>query len=462
MQIRKFAVDGMHCRSCELTIERRFKRLPNVRQVDVNVAKGVARVVCEGEAPTLETLNRAVAGDGYHVRPLSEGARPNPEIDLSESRRPSFWQLVGLFALVLLLGKIVSGLGWLKPVAAFNDGATFWTVFAIGLVAASSACIAVSGGLLLSAAATFNARYRSAAPGARMRPVFLFVAGRVASYGLLGGTIGLIGKALTPSPLVTGSIAILAALYMLVMGLDMLRLAPAWLKGLMPRMPKSLSHRIMDAEGREHPLAPLLLGAATFFLPCGFTQALQLYALTTGSFARSALLMSGFALGTAPALLALGWASGSLRGKAGSFFFRFSGALVVVLGLWNVQNGLAITGHPLTWPSLPQATAASGAKAADPDVTFDGTTQVMRMSVSSAGYAPDRFTIKAGVPTRWDIDGTHAAGCISVLQVPGLGIRKDLALGPNAIEFTAPSQPGSYPFSCSMGMYRGVIDVVAS
>ena len=46
-------------------------------------------------------------------------------------------------------------------------------------------------------------------------------------------------------------------------------------------------------------------GAATFFLPCGFTQAVQLYALSTGSPVSAGLTMAVFAVGTSPGLLAL-------------------------------------------------------------------------------------------------------------------------------------------------------------
>src|SRR5207253_2976505 len=131
---------------------------------------------------------------------------------------------------------------------------------------------AIAGGLLLSSTAKINERYRSASAIGRMRPVILFVVGRIVGYTMFGGVLGIVGKTFAPSTMVTALITILAALYMLVMGLDMLQIAPAWLKRLTPKMPRFISRRVMNAEGKEHPLAPLLLGAATFFLPCGFTQ----------------------------------------------------------------------------------------------------------------------------------------------------------------------------------------------
>lgn len=445
-------IDGMTCRSCELTIERKWKKLDGVSDVAVNASTGKATLTHTGKAPTVAELQNALGEGTYIVSTNGTGRK---------TTRPSLLQLVGLFALVLLIGKILSGLGLLNANLSIGSGMSFGAIFVVGLVAASSSCIAVAGGLLLSSAAKFNERYGSSGPAGRMKPVALFVAGRIAGYAILGGLLGVVGKALSPSPIVTASITVIAALYMLVMGLEMLQIAPAWLKNLTPRMPKSLSNRVLDAEGKEHPLAPFALGAATFFLPCGFTQALQLYALTTGSFATGALSLFAFALGTAPSLLALGWASSSLKGAAGRFFFKFSGALVVVLGLWNVQNGLAIAGYPLRLPkiSAPSATqAANPASASDPVPVKDGK-QIVKMKVG-AGYVPNHFTIRAGTPVRWEIDATNGAGCASVLVSRQLGIQKVLEQSAsNVIEFT-PNITGEVAFSCSMGMYRGSFTIL--
>lgn len=459
-------IQGMHCRSCEITIERKFKTLSGVESVDVNAANGKAKITYSGSAPSAKELEQLIAEDGYSIQSGSAKKDSVSTFNPTQQRLPAA-KLVGLFALVLVLGYFLTKAGLLSPSINLGSSTGYGAAFALGLIAATSSCLAVSGGLLLSSAARFNERYASSSPAARMRPVALFVLGRVTSYGLLGGVIGLVGTAIDPSPWVTGGITIVAAVYMFIMGLDMLHLAPSWMKQLMPRMPKALSHKILDGEKKTHPLAPFSLGALTFFLPCGFTQALQLYALTTGSGVTSGLILFLFALGTAPALLVLGWASGSLKGKWGKWFFQFSGALVVVLGIWNVQNGLAITGHPLRWPSVSSSAtqaATDSTSPDDPNVEYDGTKQVVRMKASPAfGYDPEQFTLRAGVPTEWIVDGTDAGGCISVLQAPKLGIKEylDTSTTENVIAFT-PTTPGTYTFSCSMGMYVGQIKVVAN
>ena len=459
----------MTCRSCEIIIERKFGKLPWVKRADVDANRGIATLVCqEGCSIDLDALKNSLDADSkYSLRGVIENKQTHGASASEVSERPPLMRLIGIFALVLLAWSLFNKAGVLGAQTSTGSTVTFAAALVLGLVAGTSSCLAVAGGLLLSSAGKFRERYGDASPLQRMKPVALFVAGRTLSYGILGGLIGLLGTALTFSPAFTGALTLLAAVYMIVMGLEMLHIAPKWLKGLMPRMPKSIGRRIVDAEGKEHWSAPMLLGAATFFLPCGFTQSLQLYALTTGSFVASGLILTGFAIGTAPALLALGWASSSLKGKAGKFFFQFAGALVIVLGLFNMQNGLTIAGYPLSWPTFnfqPNVSAASGSAlaAADPNVQIEKGTQVIRMKITGMDpyYEPSTsYTVKAGVPVRWEIDGA-GTGCRSILQVPKLGISQDVSNPSTVINFT-PDKPGSYAFSCSMGMFRGTLNVTS-
>lgn len=455
-------IDGMTCRSCEILIEQTFTKLPWVKHVDVNASQGMAKIVCEdGCSLDLNALKKALSSNSKY------SVRGNHEKKNETAPRPTLIRLVGLFALALLVLSLFNKLGVLGAQTSTTSTITFAAALVLGLVAGTSSCLAVAGGLLLSSAGRFRERYGDASSAQRMKPVALFVAGRVFSYGILGGIIGLVGKTLTFSPIMTGGLTLLAALYMFVMGLEMLHIAPQWMKGLMPRMPKTIGRRMIDAEGKEHWSAPMLLGAATFFLPCGFTQSLQVYALTTGSFIGSGLLLAGFALGTAPALLALGFASSSLKGKAGAFFMQFAGALVIVLGIFNMQNGFTIAGYPLSWPSFnfePSAVAASDSDTAvaDPNVQLVDGTQVIRMKITGRGpyYEPsDTYTVKAGVPVRMEIDGS-GTGCRTIFQIPKLGIRKDVTNPSTTITFTA-DKPGKYAFSCSMGMFRGTLNVAS-
>lgn len=445
-------VAGMTCQSCELTIERKFKKIPGVKAVDVNAGKGIARIVCEnGFKPDIRTLQQTVGNDKYTIKSFHGTKHQVQQKKHDESeKKPSFGRLILVFATVLIAIKIFSGLGLSDLAGSIGGNTSFFAAVVIGLLAGSSSCIAVAGGLLLSSAKKFHDRYGNGTFAQRMKPVFLFVGGRVLSYAFLGGLIGAIGQALNPSPAVTGVIVLFAAVYMVVMGLNMLHISPPWLKKLQPRMPKAFGRRVLDAEDKEHPLMPAALGAATFFLPCGFTQALQIYALSTGSFTTGALILGGFALGTAPVLTGLGWASTSLKGKAGKLFFQFSGALVIVLGIWNINNGFTLTGHPLSWPSFSFGGSVQAATQDDPNVKIVDGKQVVNMKIDGLTYSPSRFTVVEGIPVEWNIDGTGAEGCAQVISVPSLGMT-ELVNEPKTIEFT-PTKTGKISFSCTMGM----------
>jgi sulfite exporter TauE/SafE len=95
----------------------------------------------------------------------------------------------------------------------------------------------------------------------------------------------------------------------------------------------------------NHTFTPLLVGIATFFLPCGFTQSMQIHALTTGSFWTGGLTMFVFALGTLPVLALLSFSSLSIHNKASSgIFFKTAGLVVIFFALFNILNGLVAAG----------------------------------------------------------------------------------------------------------------------
>ena len=128
------------------------------------------------------------------------------------------------------------------------------------------------------------------------------------------------------------------------MGINLLDVFP-WAKKLQPGMPKFLSRHALGVSKLNHTLTPMLVGVATFFLPCGFTQSMQLYTLTTGSFAVGALTMLSFALGTLPILALLSFSSFSIGdGAKKSIFFKTAGLIVILFAIFNLMNALVAIG----------------------------------------------------------------------------------------------------------------------
>ncbi len=438
-------IQGMTCGSCELLIESEFQKIPGVKSVKVSQAEGKATLLCK-RVPSREELQRAIAGHGYDLSPQPSllgkreggGMVPPPAKEGARGWSEIAAILIIIFGLYLIFKttKILDfNLG-------ISDNMSYGFIFLIGLVAASSSCIAVTGGVLLSVAAKYNESCHAETRWEKFKPHLLFNVGRVISYTVLGGLIGALGSVFSISPKMNGLIGLLAAFFMIGMGFHILKLFPSRFS---LKMPKFIGHRILKLQEKSHPSIPFLMGALTFFLPCGFTQALQLYAISRGSLIEGALIMLFFSLGTLPALLSLGSISSFSKGKFQRYFLKFSGVLVLLLGFSNIQSSLNLLGFTFDSFSSAQIVAAAPARIQDGK-------QIVEMKVDGYHYEPSEFTVLQGVPVEWRVDGASAAGCGQIIIMPTMDLTAFLPKDAvKTITFT-PKELGIIPFNCTMGM----------
>jgi sulfite exporter TauE/SafE/copper chaperone CopZ len=429
-------ITGMTCVHCEVMVERLITAMPGVRSASVNERSGRAKIISERPLDWV-AVDTALAAEGYGIRPSSRKADPGKRNYASAAAALAI--VAGLLLAARHFDLLPTGL-------TVSDNMTLGFVFAIGLAASVSSCMAVTGGLLVALAAKYNEATAGQSPSQRFVPHLYFNAARLVSYAVFGGVIGAAGSALALSPAVTGILTIAVSAVMILTGLQML--------GLMPRLgkvfsviPKSAVHRIHDLVTTESRKGAMALGAATFFLPCGFTLALQLYVLSKGSASLGAATMFVFALGTLPALLSLSVLSSFASGKIQSAFLRLAGAAVIVLGLMNIQYGLVQSGNGYggasSIPAIPQQASAQSSTAP---------VQIAEMKIEGFDYIPNRFTVKAGVPVEWRIDARHAEGCGRVLIMRGAGIVRLLSSEETTIISFTPKAAGKLAFNCSMGM----------
>ena len=312
--------------------------------------------------------------------------------------------------------------------------------------------MALVGGLVLGISSKHNEKHPEATPMQKFRPHLFFNLGRVLGFAFLGGILGMIGSVFQPSSITLGSLTIFIGLVMLIMGLQLIEIFP-WANHLKLVLPKSLS-RLLGIFGHQKEYShrnSIIIGALTFFLPCGFTQTMQVYAVGTGSFWGGAVVMGLFALGTVPGLLGIGGLTSVVKGISAKRFFKLAGLAVIIFAIFNISNGLGLTGWTFA--------AAPSSNSQDAYVTLENGIQVVRMSEVAGGYEPNSFTIKRGIPVKWVIDAQSPYSCAATIVLPKYNIRKSLEPGENIINFI-PTEIGPLKFSCSMGMYRGVFNVV--
>jgi sulfite exporter TauE/SafE len=212
------------------------------------------------------------------------------------------------------------------------------TALIIGLIASVSTCLAIVGGLVLSVSVAY------AKTSDTKKPQIYFHIGRLVAFFVLGGVLGLVGKSLQLGSTGTTILTTLVAIIMLILGVNLLDIFHSSGKFQLS-LPKHFSTLIHRLKNSTHAAMPLLLGAATFFLPCGFTQSMQAYALTTGSFMTGGLTMLVFALGTLPVLALLSFSSFSINNKPWrGVFFKTAGVIVITLAAINLLTTLAVAG----------------------------------------------------------------------------------------------------------------------
>jgi sulfite exporter TauE/SafE len=296
-------------------------------------------------------------------------------------------------------------------------------------------------------------------------PSIKYNLGRVISYTVIGGIVGALGSVVQFSGTARGIMQLLAGVFMVFMGLSLSGLVPA-LARFTPHLPKALGLKIAREKKRSN--SPLYVGLLNGLMPCGPLQAMQLYALSTGSLWGGALSMLLFSLGTVPLMFALGALSSILSRKFTRYMVTVGAVLVVVMGISMFQNGLALSGAGLSSGLAQGEAVQAGDKAENTQAPALAAGQaqassgenVQEITSKLTGYGYPAISVKAGIPVKWTIQAPKGSlnGCNSRLVIPEYKIEKQLAEGDNVIEFT-PNRTGTFTYSCWMGMIRSSIKV---
>ena len=442
-------VVGMTCRTCERRIERHVGRIPSVEGVTASSTHARVEVISTGPLPAA-AVAEAIEAAGYQIGRTPWLAR-DPRTWIAAAGGLALVAAIAVAAELTGLTSIASGAGSISEGGLVVAGL-------LGLAAGVSTCMALTGGLVLALSAAFATSRPAAADTSvalRLRPTLVFLGGRIAGFAVLGAALGAVGSAVVLPSVVVAALMVVVAVVMTILGVRLTGLSPriaAW----SPTLPAGLGRRLGLDEGdvtRYSDTRAVALGAATFFLPCGFTQAVQVYALSTGSPLLAGAIMAVFALGTAPGLLALGGLPALLPARMRPAVLRLVGVVVIGFAVVNATAGLRLVGvAPIVGPGDASAPA--------PVVEIKDGVQVLRTFQLGNGYLPADAALYAGMPTRWIVESLDQNSCAVFLQVPSLGLAVTLHEGENTIDLPA-LEPGRVAYSCSMGMYGGQLTVVA-
>ncbi len=428
MSIKKerIKIFEMTCTSCENRVEKAVRQLEGVIYAKASYSGQYMEIEYDDDLCSMNNIKDAVKNAGYST----EG-----------SKDCKFMGILIIAVGVVLLGLKTGGF----DMEAKLTNASYAVLFIVGVLT-SLHCIGMCGGIMLSQSLSKESKNRFEA----IQPALLYNIGRVISYTILGGLIGALGSVFTLSIAAKAAVQIFAGAFMIIMGLNMAGFSA--FRKFQIKLPQ------FACKAKSKSGSPLIVGLLNGLMPCGPLQTMQLFALGTGSAAKGALAMFVFSIGTVPLMLTFGALSGLLSKGYTKKILKFSGVLIIVLGLIMGNRGLALAGiniNPIT------AFASNSAGSSNPYVakaTLQDGIQIINMTADNNGYAPNAFYVQKGIPVRWIIDGKELNSCNNAIVARGLNLERKIKKGENIIEFT----PGDKDinFSCWMGMISGVIKVV--
>ena len=238
-------------------------------------------------------------------------------------------EIIGTLIIILALYMLARVLGISALTSAFplaEAGMGYGMLFVIGLIT-SVHCIAMCGGINLSqcipAVRSPAWPNRAGSRFAVLAPAVLYNAGRVVSYTVVGVIVGAVGSLVSVSGRFQGVVQLIAGVFMVIMGINMLGLFQgafgSVLRRFNLRMPAIFAKKIN--EQKTNSKNPLIIGFLNGLMPCGPLQAMQLYALSTGSPIAGGISMFLFSMGTVPLMFGIGALSSFLSGASfGSVF----------------------------------------------------------------------------------------------------------------------------------------------
>jgi sulfite exporter TauE/SafE/plastocyanin domain-containing protein/copper chaperone CopZ len=433
-------VGNMVCTSCESLITDKIKDLGGILEVKASYKKSSVFVKFDDSLCSYAKICSAIENAGYSIE--TELTKDNNKKD-----KPSeYLSIIGIILIAFIIIRLSQNSGAFDMSSKLGENTTYLMLFVVGLLT-SLHCVGMCGGIMMSQSITI-----AKSKAASLKPSIMYNAGRVVSYTILGGIVGALGSVFSLNLTTQASIAIIAGIFMVIMGFNMAGFSA--FRGITLKLPWS------KCNSKKSGSTPFVVGLLNGFMPCGPLQTMQLYALASGSAVKGATSMFIFAIGTVPLMLGFGLMANLMSQSNTKKLLKFSGVIVIVLGIVMANRGLTLFGVNLSPMALMSGKVSSeNVQATDANkAKIVNGVQEVRITADASGYNPNVVFVQKGIPTKFIVEGKTITSCNNEIIIPTMNIRKKLSKGENIIEFTPGDKDINY--SCWMGMISGLIKVV--
>ncbi len=438
-----YQVEGMHCASCELVIERTLLSLAGIISVNISRKRNLLTLEFSGiNPPDLTFLNSRLSALGYKLYHINN--RPKRKL------MPRLLIVTGSILVSLAIYFLIQKIG-LSGIIRVDKSSSLPTFFVFGLLAGTTTCAALAGSVVLSLSKNWNSQ--SDTTWQRLKPHIFFNLGRAISYALFGAILSLIGSVISLTSTGTAVIIILVSGLLFVIAVQNLGINLPNFFAL--NFSKNISKKLLKIKGNNL-LNSAILGFLTFFLPCGFTLTVQGLALLSGSVIQGSAMMFSFALGTIIPLFLIGAGSSKIYSnpKWSRLFGYVIATFLILFAFINFKAAFTILNKNITFFSNNSQEFVASIPYNEENF------QVIKMDANAKGYSPNRFTVKSGIPVKWEIYDSGTSGCTNAIIAKDLFLeRVNLTVGETTTKEFLPTKSGLYRFSCWMGMVSGTIEV---
>lgn len=324
-----FPISGMHCAGCEAVICAAVKELPGIDTVSADHIAKKVQVRFDESLTSPSAILARIESKGYRYGIQADKVSWGPRLK----------QIAVFLVLLILVGGIALWGKSLMPglMKQFDARLGYGVIFTVGFLTGFH-CIGMCGGFVMN----YTQRVQGRGPQAVFFAHLSYALGKNLSYALLGMVFGALGAVLTITPHMRGVAALVAGVFLVLFGLNMLKLFPKFRLPSLRSKSGSVTQRIyQDIKPRRNPFSIGFLSG--FLLGCGPLQAMYIMALGTANPVEGALLLLCFGTGTLIPLLTFGVFASALSGKTQNQLLAVSGILVILMGLMMTDRGLKLT-----------------------------------------------------------------------------------------------------------------------
>ncbi len=326
-------IKWMHCVSCEILLEKQLQKIHWVKVLKLSYRKWILEVEYKHNSD-YDQIVKTITKNWYKVVKNSEKNENSNNNLLSNI-------IAVLFVIIfIIIWKLFNLYQYLPET---NTLSYSWA-FLVWIIASLSTCLAIVWWIIIwfskyidsSNSRTWNVKVQ-----------LWFQIWRLLWFFLLWWILWLLGKLISISLSFSSILTFFIWILLLYMWLNILWILPS-LSRYWINMPKSFAGKI---EKLWKPQYSPMVWAMTFFLPCWFTQTMQLLAVSSWSFISWWLVMLFFALWTFPVLFSIWVWTSYIKDKKIELLNKIVAWILIVFWITTISNS-----YNLLWVSASSIT----------------------------------------------------------------------------------------------------------